>query len=221
LQYFPLSGHAGFPSEAPYDSIAVENGGLAEHARAEVATRHRQIETLPNRGFFIQRSDPEAPPHHPVRRRRNPLRGRGRIVARWHRRCVRWVWTLRRPHSACFAARPVVLWESRGTLEADSYESRSSPTFCAAGEWMIDRTHPAAPFLRFLGATETARGSRFLTDAPRARVLAECGSFQRLKALHLRSREAFRVDPDSIDAVLVSHAYVVQLGDVPRLVRLD
>jgi hypothetical protein len=34
---------------------------------------------------------------------------------------------------------------------------------------MIDRTHPAVPLLRFLGATETLTGSSF-PNAPPARV---------------------------------------------------
>ena len=80
--------------------------------------------------------------------------------------------------------------------------------------------HPTVPLLRFLGATETVTGSRFLVDTPRTRVLVECGLFQGLKALRLRNWEPFPVDPASIDAIVVSHAHVDHVGFAPGLVRL-
>ena len=38
-------------------------------------------------------------------------------------------------------------------------------------------TRLAVPLLRFLGATETVTGSRFLVDTPHARVLVDSGLF--------------------------------------------
>jgi metallo-beta-lactamase family protein len=78
---------------------------------------------------------------------------------------------------------------------------------------------PTVPVLRFLGATGTVTGSRFLIDTPRARVLLDCGLFQGLKALRERNWATFPVDPGSIDAVVLTHAHVDHTGYVPALTR--
>ena len=64
---------------------------------------------------------------------------------------------------------------------------------------MSDVPRPTVPMLRFLGATGTVTGSRFLIDAPSARVLVDCGLFQGLKVLRERNWTTFPVDPASID----------------------
>jgi metallo-beta-lactamase family protein len=77
-----------------------------------------------------------------------------------------------------------------------------------------------SPFrLRFLGATATVTGSRFLVQAGAARVLVDCGLFQGYKPLRLRNWSAFPVDPRSIDAVLLTHAHLDHSGYLPRLVK--
>ena len=76
---------------------------------------------------------------------------------------------------------------------------------------------PTVPLLRFFGATGTVTGSRFLIDTPHARVLVDCGLFQGLKALRLRNRESFPVDPATIDAVLLTHAHLDHTGYLPAL----
>jgi len=77
----------------------------------------------------------------------------------------------------------------------------------------------AAPLLRFLGATGTVTGSRFLIDTPRARVLVDCGLFQGLKELRLRNWQPFPIAPSDLDAVIVSHAHIDHSGYLPALVR--
>lgn len=78
---------------------------------------------------------------------------------------------------------------------------------------------PPVPLLHFLGAAETVTGSRFLIDAPQARVLVDCGLFQGLKPLRLRNWDPFPIDPASIDAVLLTHAHLDHTGYVPALTR--
>ncbi|MBP2266105.1 metallo-beta-lactamase family protein [Pseudarthrobacter sp. PvP004] len=73
--------------------------------------------------------------------------------------------------------------------------------------------------LRFLGATDTVTGSRYLVDFHGTRILVDCGLFQGYKRLRLLNRQPFPVSPASIDAVLLTHAHLDHTGYVPRLVR--
>ena len=73
--------------------------------------------------------------------------------------------------------------------------------------------------VKFLGATGTVTGSRFLLDIGDFRVLFDCGLFQGLKELRLRNWETFPVAPDSIHAVVISHAHIDHTGYLPKLVR--
>lgn len=73
--------------------------------------------------------------------------------------------------------------------------------------------------LSFLGAAGTVTGSRFLLEGGGSRVLVDCGLFQGLKALRLRNWEPFSVPPESIDAVLLTHAHIDHSGYRPGLVR--
>lgn len=74
-----------------------------------------------------------------------------------------------------------------------------------------------APVLSFLGATRTVTGSKFLIDTGDARVLVDAGLFQGIKRLRLRNRERFPVPPESIRAVVVTHAHLDHCGYLPAL----
>lgn len=73
--------------------------------------------------------------------------------------------------------------------------------------------------LQFLGAAGTVTGSRFLLEAHGKRVLVDCGLFQGYKTLRERNRAPFPVPPDTIDAVLLTHAHLDHSGYLPALVR--
>jgi len=75
------------------------------------------------------------------------------------------------------------------------------------------------PSIRFLGAAGTVTGSRFLVDTGTSRVLVDTGLFQGQKALRLRNREPWAVDPASIGAVVLTHAHLDHTGALPLLVR--
>ena len=72
--------------------------------------------------------------------------------------------------------------------------------------------------LTFLGAARTVTGSKYLLDSNGARVLVDCGMFQGLKELRQRNWEEFPVPPESIAAVVLTHAHLDHIGYLPRLV---
>lgn len=73
--------------------------------------------------------------------------------------------------------------------------------------------------VKFLGATGTVTGSRFLLNIGDFRVLFDCGLFQGLKEIRQRNWESFPVDPSSVDVVVISHAHIDHSGYLPKLVR--
>lgn len=76
----------------------------------------------------------------------------------------------------------------------------------------------ARPQLRFLGATGTVTGSRYLVEYGERRILVDCGLFQGVKQLRLRNWAPPPVPADSIDAVVLTHAHIDHSGYLPRLV---
>jgi len=73
--------------------------------------------------------------------------------------------------------------------------------------------------LRSLGGAETVTGSKHLIEADGARVLVDCGLFQGLKHLRERNWAALAVPPETIDAVVLTHAHLDHSGYLPKLVR--
>lgn len=75
------------------------------------------------------------------------------------------------------------------------------------------------PTLRFLGATGTVTGSRYLVEWQGRRILVDCGVLQGYKQLRQRNRRPFPVRPRSIDTVLLTHAHLDHSGYVPALIK--
>ena len=73
--------------------------------------------------------------------------------------------------------------------------------------------------LRSLGAAGTVTGSKHLLESDDARILVDCGLFQGVKSLRELNWAPLAVDPDSIDAVVLTHAHLDHTGYLPRLVR--
>jgi metallo-beta-lactamase family protein len=72
--------------------------------------------------------------------------------------------------------------------------------------------------LSFLGATQNVTGSCTLVDTDGTRVLVDCGIYQERK-LKARNWEPFPVPPNTIDAVLLTHAHLDHCGLIPKLVK--
>ncbi|MDY6911824.1 MAG: MBL fold metallo-hydrolase [Chloroflexota bacterium] len=72
--------------------------------------------------------------------------------------------------------------------------------------------------LKFLGAARNVTGSCYLMEANGTRILVDCGLYQE-REFKARSWKPFPVPPESIDALLLTHAHVDHSGLIPKLVR--
>lgn len=72
--------------------------------------------------------------------------------------------------------------------------------------------------IQFLGAAENVTGSRFYVEHGKARILIDCGLYQE-RDLQERNWEEFPVNPQSIQALVLTHAHIDHCGYIPRLVK--
>ena len=73
--------------------------------------------------------------------------------------------------------------------------------------------------IRFLGATGTVTGSKYLLEAAGKKLLVDCGLFQGFKQLRLRNWASLPLQPAALSAVVLSHAHLDHSGYLPLLVR--
>ncbi len=72
--------------------------------------------------------------------------------------------------------------------------------------------------LKFLGAAQNVTGSRYCLETNNTRVLIDCGLYQE-RAFRGRNWDPLPVEPDTIDAVLLTHAHLDHCGWLPKLVH--
>ncbi len=71
----------------------------------------------------------------------------------------------------------------------------------------------------FHGAAKSVTGSRHLVEAGGARIMFDCGMFQGRRQEAERHNRDLGFDPNSLDAVLLSHAHVDHSGALPSLAK--
>jgi len=72
--------------------------------------------------------------------------------------------------------------------------------------------------IHFLGAAQSVTGSRHFIEASDTRLLLDCGLYQE-RSLRERNWQPFLIEPDTLDAVLLSHAHIDHCGLLPKLAR--
>jgi metallo-beta-lactamase family protein len=72
--------------------------------------------------------------------------------------------------------------------------------------------------LQFLGAAQNVTGSRHMLEANGVRLLIDCGLYQE-RQFRERNWDPFPIPPDSINAVLLTHAHLDHCGLLPKLVK--
>ncbi|MBX9868804.1 MAG: MBL fold metallo-hydrolase [Burkholderiaceae bacterium] len=73
--------------------------------------------------------------------------------------------------------------------------------------------------IKFLGATGTVTGSKYLLQSGTAKILLDCGLFQGYKQLRLRNWQPLPIAPAELDAVVLTHAHLDHSGYLPLLVK--
>lgn len=73
--------------------------------------------------------------------------------------------------------------------------------------------------ITFLGATKTVTGSKYLITVDSKNILVDCGLFQGYKELRLRNWNKLPINPEKIDAVILTHAHIDHSGYLPLLVK--
>jgi len=72
--------------------------------------------------------------------------------------------------------------------------------------------------LKFLGAAQNVTGSRHLLEANGTKILIDCGLYQE-RQFRERNWEPFTCPPESLDAVLLTHAHLDHCGLLPKLAK--
>lgn len=73
--------------------------------------------------------------------------------------------------------------------------------------------------LTFYGAAKTVTGSNYLLETEKTKILIDCGLHQGSNFCERHNWDPFQYDPQTIDAVFVTHAHIDHTGRLPQLVQ--
>ena len=73
--------------------------------------------------------------------------------------------------------------------------------------------------IHFWGAAQTVTGSAHYLEVNGKKILLDCGLYQGRRKQSIKINKEFRFDPEEIDAVVLSHAHIDHIGNLPNLVK--
>jgi metallo-beta-lactamase family protein len=73
--------------------------------------------------------------------------------------------------------------------------------------------------ITFHGAARTVTGSQHLLQVNGHRLLLDCGLYQGRRQDAFERNRTYRYDPESVDALILSHSHIDHNGNLPNLVR--
>jgi metallo-beta-lactamase family protein len=73
--------------------------------------------------------------------------------------------------------------------------------------------------ISFFGAAQTVTGSMHLLEVNGYKILLDCGLFQGRRKESYSRNQSFPFNPQSLDAVILSHAHIDHSGNLPNLVK--
>ena len=73
--------------------------------------------------------------------------------------------------------------------------------------------------ISFHGAVRTTTGSQHLLEVNGKRLLLDCGLYQGKRQESIERNQNFPFEPASVDAVILSHAHIDHLGNLPNLYK--
>lgn len=73
--------------------------------------------------------------------------------------------------------------------------------------------------ITFHGAAQTVTGSQHLVEINGYKILLDCGLFQGRRKIAFQRNHKLPFDPKTLDAVILSHAHIDHVGNIPSLVK--
>lgn len=73
--------------------------------------------------------------------------------------------------------------------------------------------------ITFLGGVREVTGSKYLVEQDNTKILVDCGLYQGTEETTAHNAESLPIDPESINAVILTHAHIDHTGYIPRLVK--
>ncbi|HJN89008.1 MAG TPA: MBL fold metallo-hydrolase [Verrucomicrobiota bacterium] len=73
--------------------------------------------------------------------------------------------------------------------------------------------------ITFHGAVRTTTGSQHLLEINGVRLLLDCGLYQGKRKESIERNQSFPFNPNEVDAVILSHAHIDHIGNLPNLYK--